>query len=70
MKKLFIHGGYYDFTNCSFQKWTLDSREPSWRKMTEWLPKIKYFGVDEFLLLLFLVMCRVAFKTFSRTSKA
>ncbi|KAK7412165.1 hypothetical protein VNO78_03614 [Psophocarpus tetragonolobus] len=24
--KLSIHGGYYDFTNCSFEKWTLDYR--------------------------------------------
>ncbi|KAL8541838.1 hypothetical protein ACS0TY_002912 [Phlomoides rotata] len=22
--KLSIHGGYYDFTNCTFEKWTLD----------------------------------------------
>lgn len=22
--KLSIHGGYYDFLNCSFEKWTLD----------------------------------------------
>ncbi|KAF7830006.1 beta carbonic anhydrase 5, chloroplastic-like isoform X1 [Senna tora] len=21
---LFLHGGYYDFSNCSFEKWTLD----------------------------------------------
>ncbi|KAK7302571.1 hypothetical protein RJT34_13463 [Clitoria ternatea] len=24
--KLSIHGGYYDFTDCSFEKWTLDYR--------------------------------------------
>ncbi|KAL5558508.1 hypothetical protein UlMin_034719 [Ulmus minor] len=24
MKKLSIHGGYYDFLNCSFEKWSLD----------------------------------------------
>ncbi|KAI5435522.1 hypothetical protein KIW84_022080 [Lathyrus oleraceus] len=22
-----IHGGYYDFSNCSFEKWTLDFKE-------------------------------------------
>ncbi|XP_058747782.1 beta carbonic anhydrase 5, chloroplastic-like [Vicia villosa] len=24
---LSIHGGYYDFSNCSFEKWTLDFKE-------------------------------------------
>lgn len=24
--ELSIHGGYYDFTDCSFEKWTLDYR--------------------------------------------
>ncbi|XP_040950180.1 beta carbonic anhydrase 5, chloroplastic isoform X1 [Gossypium hirsutum] len=23
---LFVHGGYYDFLNCTFEKWTLDSK--------------------------------------------
>jgi len=22
--QLSLHGGYYDFTNCTFEKWTLD----------------------------------------------
>lgn len=26
---LSIHGGYYDFSNCSFEKWTLDFKECS-----------------------------------------
>lgn len=25
-EELSIHGGYYDFTDCSFEKWTLDYR--------------------------------------------
>lgn len=25
--KLSLHGGYYDFVNCTFQKWTLEYRE-------------------------------------------
>jgi len=25
-EELSIHGGYYDFVNCSFEKWTLDYR--------------------------------------------
>jgi carbonic anhydrase len=25
-EELAIHGGYYDFVNCSFEKWTLDYR--------------------------------------------
>ncbi|KAK7363081.1 hypothetical protein VNO77_05210 [Canavalia gladiata] len=25
--KVFVHGGYYDFIDCSFEKWTLDYRE-------------------------------------------
>ncbi|XP_061365451.1 beta carbonic anhydrase 5, chloroplastic-like [Gastrolobium bilobum] len=25
-EELFIHGGYYDFIDCSFEKWTLDYR--------------------------------------------
>ncbi|WRX31234.1 Carbonic anhydrase - like 7 [Theobroma cacao] len=26
---LFVHGGYYDFLNCSFEKWTLDFKGSS-----------------------------------------
>lgn len=35
--KLSIHGGYYDFVNCSFEKWTLDYQGSSFRE-----PKGKY----------------------------
>lgn len=26
-RQLVIHGGYYDFTNCTFEKWSLDHEE-------------------------------------------
>lgn len=28
---LSIHGGYYDFVDCTFEKWTLDYQESRWR---------------------------------------
>ncbi|KAL5562647.1 hypothetical protein UlMin_032394 [Ulmus minor] len=31
---LSIHGGYYDFVNCTFEKWTLDYEESILRKET------------------------------------
>ncbi|XAR72402.1 Carbonate dehydratase [Bertholletia excelsa] len=31
---LTIHGGYYDFINCTFEKWTLDYQESSIRRET------------------------------------
>ncbi|XP_052205866.1 beta carbonic anhydrase 5, chloroplastic isoform X5 [Diospyros lotus] len=31
---LSIHGGYYDFVDCTFEKWTLDYEETTMRKET------------------------------------
>lgn len=32
---LSLHGGYYDFVDCTFEKWTLDYEECSLKKEDE-----------------------------------
>ncbi|KAI3445782.1 hypothetical protein Pfo_002447 [Paulownia fortunei] len=64
---LSIHGGYYDFIDCTFEKWTLDYRGSSLLAMVDALLKTENFG-PEFFLIGYLL--HVLFKTICVTSSS
>ncbi|KAG2704991.1 hypothetical protein I3760_05G031500 [Carya illinoinensis] len=41
--ELSVHGGYYDFVDCTFEKWTLDYKESNWEKNSRFAVKNQFY---------------------------
>lgn len=41
--ELFVHGGYYDFIDCTFEKWTLDYEGGNLEKNSRFAVKNQFY---------------------------